>query len=142
MAAIIVLVVFAVGIPIVLLSVFLPMRRNEKITGGIVNCDTFSRKFVFRTDMSRAQVFEALNTRNVGDRLFCSFDPASGVISLSDYTRSSRYNVRVDEYKACTIVRLQDVGFKLGSALMPYKINEFILMKLEAEPALFDLYKF
>ena len=142
MEAIIFLIAFVIFFPIVLLSAFLPVWRNRKITGGIVNYDSFSRKFVFRTEKSRSQVFDALKLRDVSDRMFCSFDPTSDVVSLSDYTSSVRYNVRVDEYDGLSIVRLQQIGMLGGTKPHPLKVNEFILMKLEAEPVPFAEFGF
>ena len=62
-------IVFVVIIPIALYLILKPMFKHNKLLNGIVNYDTFMRKYVFGIALKKEEFYTQLKTPNVYDVL-------------------------------------------------------------------------
>ena len=62
-----VIVFFVVAIPLALYFILKPMFQHNKLLNGVVNYDTFMRKYVFGIELTKDEFFSQLKTRNIND---------------------------------------------------------------------------
>ena len=127
-------------IPLVL-GYAIPIYKNHsKVTGNIINYDSTMRKFVYKINLSYQQVVDLLNTKNDVDELLCAFDFENAVIRFSEYGSHRDYHFRVLECNGFSILKLEQVSLIGMSSFVPYKLNPFIVSKLQAEIIPFSQY--
>lgn len=136
------IIIIAVFIPLIL-SIVIPMYKNhQEVTGDIVNYDTTMRKFVYKTTLSGVEIISSLKARNVMDELTCSFDFNRSVIKFIDLDSNGEYYFQIIEHNDYSVLRLEQVSLIGMSNHIPYKLNPFIVNKLNAEIISFSQYGF
>lgn len=100
------------------------------------------KKFVYKINLSNEQVIELLNMRNVLDELSCTFDLDNFIIRFSEYGSHSDYYFQVQQYNDFSILKLEQVEFISMQNQIPFKLNPFIVNKLQAEIIPFSQYSF
>ena len=133
---------FAIVTPIVLVSVIPMYKNHSKVTGGIINYDSTMRKFVYKINLSSQEIINSLNTKNDVDELSCSFDFEKSVIRFSEYGSHRDYFLKIQEYSGFSILRLEQVALFGMQSSVPYKLNPFMVNKLQAEIVPFSQYSF
>ena len=128
--------------PIVLGNIIPIYKEHSKITGGIVNYDSTMRKFVFKINLSNQEVINLLNIKNDIDELSCTFDFEKSVIRFSEYGSHRDYYFQVEEYNNFSVLKLEQVAFIGMKSSVPYKLNPFMVSKLQAEIVPFSDYGF
>ena len=96
-----------VVIPIALYIIFKPMFRQNKLLNGIVNYDTFMRKFVFRIEITKEEFYSQLKIRNINDVLEYSLNEDCSVITLTMYNMKYSYKIIVDDFNESIILRVE-----------------------------------
>ena len=137
-----VLFFFLILAPIVLGNIIPIYKEHSKITGGIVNYDSTMRKFVFKINLSNQEVINLLNIKNDIDELSCTFDFEKSVIRFSEYGSHRDYYFRVEEYDNFSVLKLEQVALIGMQSSIPYKLNPFMVSKLQAEIVPFSDYGF
>ena len=133
---------FVILIPLVL-GIIIPIyKKNSSVTGGIINYDSGMRKFVYKVNLSYPQMIDLLNTKNDGDELSCTFDFDKAIVRFSEYGSHRNYYFQVQEYSGFSILKLEQVELIGMSSHVPYKLNPFIVSKLQAEIVPFSQYGF
>lgn len=139
---------FAVVI-LIILGVTIPMfKRHRKATGGIVNYDAAMRKFVYKINLRCDEFVELLTDGSDGcidvdiDALSCTVDPGGSVIRFSEYGADKEYRFRIQEYDGFSVLRLEQVALLGMQSSIPYKLNPFMVHKLQAEIVPFSEYGF
>lgn len=133
---------FAFLIPLVL-GIIIPVYKSHyKATGSIINYDTTMRKFVYKVNLSSEDIINLLKIKNDIDELSCTFDFDKSVIRLSDYGSYRDYYFQVQECNGFSILRLEQVTLIGMSSHIPYKLNPFMVRKLQAEIIPFSQYGF
>ena len=133
---------FVILIPLVL-GIIIPIYKNHsKVTGGIINYDSSMRKFVYKVNLSHQQMVDLLNTKNDADELSCTFDFDKAIIRFSEYGSHRNYYFQIQEYSGFSILKLEQVELIGMSSHVPYKLNPFIVNKLQAEIVPFSQYGF
>ena len=117
-------------------------KRHDKVTGGIINYDSTMRKFVYKVHGSIEDMINLLQTKNVVDELSCSFDLHRSVIKFAEYGASSEYYFQVQECNGFSILRLEQVSLIGMQSHIPFKLNPFIVGKLQAEIIPYSQYGF
>ncbi len=117
-------------------------KSHDEVTGGIINYDSAMKKFVYKINLSNEQVIELLNMRNVLDELSCTFDLDNSIIRFSEYGSHSDYYFQVQQYDDVSILKLEQVEFIGMQNQIPFKLNPFIVNKLQAEIIPFSQYGF
>lgn len=139
---VLVLFFFVFLIPLVL-GIIIPIYKNHsKVTNGIINYDSTMKIFVYKINLSNQQIVNLLNTKNEVDELSCTFDFEKSVIRFSDYGSYRDYYFQVQECGDFSILRLVEVSLIEGSSLVSYKLNPFMVGKLQAEIVPFSQYGF
>ena len=133
---------FVILIPLVL-GIIIPIYKNHsKVTGGIINYDSTMRKFVYKINLSSQEIVDLLNTKNDIDELSCTFDFEKSVIRFSDYGSHRDYYFKIQECSDFSVLRLEKVDLIGMQSHVPYKLNPFIVSKLQAEIVPFSQYGF
>ena len=133
---------FVILIPLVL-GIIIPIYKNHsKVTGGIINYDSSMRKFVYKVNLSHQQMVDLLNTKNDVDELSCTFDFDKAIIRFSEYGSHRNYYFQIQECSGFSILKLEQVELIGMSSHVPYKLNPFIVSKLQAEIVPFSQYGF
>ena len=133
---------FAILVPLVL-GIIIPIYKNHsKVCGGIINYDSSMRKFVYKVNLSYQQTVDLLNTKNAVDELSCTFDFDKAIIRFSEYGSHRNYYFQVLEGSGYSILKLEQVELIGMSSHVPYKLNPFIVSKLQAEIVPFSQYGF
>ena len=128
-----------VVIPIALYIIFKPMFRQNKLLNGIVNYDTFMRKFVFRIEITKEEFYSQLKIRNINDVLEYSLNEDCSVITFTMYNMKYSYKIIVDDFNESIILRVEQIQITSRPA---FRINEFFIKKFNATPLEFEKYSF
>lgn len=134
-----VILFFAVLIPVALYLVFKQMFEQRKLLNGVVNYDTFMRKFVFYIAITREEFYSKLKIRNVFDMLEYDFDEQSSVVTFIRYNAEFSYKIKIDEYNEAVVLRVEQIPLVSKTT---YLINEFFIKKFDAKPLEFKEYSF
>ena len=126
-------------IPVVLYVIFKPMFRENKLLNGIVNYDTFMRKFVFRISLTKEEFYSQLKIRNINDILEYSLNDDCSVITFDMYNMKYPYKIIVDDFNESIILRVEQIQVTSKPA---FYINEFFIKKFNATPLEFEKYFF
>lgn len=134
---------------IVLLSVslvlgtYIPLcKENKEACGNIVNYDSTMCKFVYKIFAAKADIINQLQHETDADDLSCSFDFEKSIITLKDYNSSGDYFFQIQECNGFSILRLKQVSLISIKGYIPYKLNPFLVKKLNAEIIPFSQYGF
>lgn len=133
---------FLILIPLVLGIVIPIYKKHKKATNGIINYDDTMRKFVYKVPFSGAEIINLLKTRNVNDELSYTFDFDKSIIEFSEYDAARKYYFRIEDYNGFSILRLEQVELIGMQSYIPYKLNPFMVKKLQAEIIPFSQYGF
>lgn len=128
-----------VVIPVALYIIFKPMFRQNKLLNGIVNYDTFMRKFVFRIEITKEEFYSQLKIRNINDVLEYSLYEDCSVITFTMYNMKYSYKIIVDDFNESIILRVEQIQITTKPA---FRINEFFIKKFNATPLEFEKYSF
>ena len=128
-----------VVIPITLYVIFKPMFRRNKLLNGIVNYDTFMRKFVFRIEIAKEEFYSRLKIRNINNVLEYSLNEDCSVITFTMYNMKYSYKIIVDDFNESIIQRVEQIQITSKPA---FRINEFFIKKFNATPLEFEKYSF
>lgn len=131
---------FVILIPLVFGIVLPAYKKHRKATGGVVNYDSAMRKFVYKVCLSKDEIIDTLSTKSEADELICTFDFEKSAVSFSEYGSSVEYRFEIQEYDDFSILRLTQI--KLIANYMLYKLNPFMVRKLNAEIVPFSQYGF
>ena len=132
-------IVFVVIIPIALYLILKPMFKHNKRLNGIVNYDTFMRKYVFSIALDKGEFYSQLKTPNVQDVLEYTLSNDDTVITFRLYNRKYPYKINVDAFNESIILRVEQLSANSKPA---FYINEFFVKKFNAKPLDFEKYKF
>ena len=117
-------------------------KKHSSVTGGVINYNSSMRKFVYKVNLSYQQVVDLLNTNNDVDELSCTFDFEKAIIRFSEYGSHRDYYFQIQECSGFSILKLEQVELIGMSSHVPYKLNPFIVSKLQAEIVPFSQYDF
>ncbi len=126
--------------PLVLGIVIPIFKDHKKFTGGIINYDVAKRKFVYKVFLSSDEIISILMTKNEIDELSCEIDRGESKIKFSEYGSSRSYYYQIQECKGFSILRLEQAARIVSSSHVPYKLNPFMVKKLQAEIIPFSQY--
>ena len=133
---------FLLLIPLVL-AITIPTYKNHyKATSNVVNYDSMMRKFVYKVCMSSEQLINELKNTTDIDELSCDFDHEISVIKFSEYGSQKEYYFQIQECDGFSILRLEQVTLLGMQSHIPYKLNPFLVSKLQAEIIPFSLNAF
>ena len=133
------IVVFVVMIPIALYLILKPMFKHNKLLNGIVNYDTFMRKYVFSVALGKEEFYSQLKMPNVQDVLEYTLSNDDTVITFRLYNGKYPYKINVDAFNESIILRVEQLSANNKPA---FYINEFFIKKFNAKPLGFEKYKF
>lgn len=124
---------FVILVPIIL-GIIIPIyKSHNKVTGGIINYDSTMRKYVYKANMSSEDIINLLTAKNDVDELSCTFDFNRSVIKFAEYGSDREYYFQVRECNGFSVLRLEQVALIGIQSSIPYKLNPFIVSKLQAE---------
>jgi len=134
---------FFIILVFIVLGIIIPIyKSHHKATGSIANYDSTMRKFVYKVNLSRDDIINLLKIKNDVDELSCTFDVDKSVIKFSEYGSHRDYYFQVQECNGFSILKLEQVSLIGMSSHVPYKLNPFMVSKLQAEIIPFSQYSF
>lgn len=126
---------------LLVLGIIIPIYKNHrKTTGNVINYDSFMCKFVYKISMSKQEIIHKLEIKNATDDLSCTFDFERSVILFAEYGSSREYFFQIQECDGFSILRLEQVPLFGMQSHVPYKLNPFLISKLNAEIIPFSQY--
>ena len=142
---------FYIFLMIVILGVLIPMYvKHAKATGGVVNYNTrfdgTMTKFVYKVYMSREEIINSLKIMNVKDELSCTFDFEKNIIIFTDLsylnpTIKLECFYEIQECDGFSILKLSLVSPLFHERTnIPFKLNPFMVSKINAEIVPFSQY--
>ncbi len=134
------LVFFGILIPIVIEYSGHIYKEHKKATDGIINYDSTMRRFVYKIKLSKQEIIDLLNTKNDADELSCIFDFEESIITFSEYGSRRNYYYQIQECADFSILRLEQVELFGMQSHVPYKLNPFLVEKLQAQIIPFSQY--
>ena len=124
---------FLLLIPLVL-SIIIPIYKNHnKTTNNVINYDSMMRKYVYKVYLSREEIINKLKNTTDLDALSCELDLERSVINFSEYGSNRDYYFQIQECNGFSILKLEQVALLGMSSHIPFKLNPFIVSKLQAE---------
>ncbi len=129
-----VILFFVFAVPVALYLIFKPMFQQRKLLNGVINYDTFMRKFVFQIDFTKEEFYSKLKIHNVNDVLEYDLDEQSSVVTFKRYNAKFPYKVEIDEFKESIVLRVEQIPLVMDKGNVPYYINEFFIKKFGAKP--------
>ena len=133
------IVAFVVMIPIALYLILKPVFKHNKLLNGIVNYDTFMKKYVFSVALGKEEFYSQLKTPNAQDVLEYTLSNDDTVITFRLYNGKYPYKINVDAFNESIILRVEQLSANSKPA---FYINEFFVKKFNAKPLDFEKYKF
>ena len=132
-------IVFVVIISIALYLILKPMLKHNKHLNGIVNYDTFMRKYVFSISLKKEDFYTQLKTPNIYDTLKYTLSNDDTVITFKLYNGNYPYKNDVKVFNELIVLRVEQLSINSRPA---FHINEFFIKKFNAKPLDFEKYKF
>lgn len=134
--------IFIVLILMVVLGHTIPIyKKHAETSANIKNFDSYMRKFVYKVNLPSEIIINALSSRNVVDELYCHFDSENSVIRISEYGSHRDYYYQIIECDGYCILKLEQVALIGMSSHIPYRLNPFMVSKLQAELIPYSEYK-
>ena len=127
-------------IPIVLGTIVPIYKKHSEATGSTINYDATMRRFIYRTQLTYEQIVDLLTMKSDTDELSCTFDFDKAIIRFSDYGSYRDYYFQIQKYDNHSILRLEQVAPIGVQSHIPYKLNPFLVQKLQAEIIPFSQY--
>lgn len=129
-------------LPLVL-GIAVPVYKNHyKATGNIINHNSNMKKFVYKVNLSSKDIISILETKSDIDELSCTFDFKKSVITFEEYGSHREYYFQIQEFDGFAVLKLEQVASVAMQSHIPYKLNPFIISKLQAEIIPFSQYSF
>ena len=100
------------------------------------------KSVLYKINLSSQEIIDLLNAKNDIDELSCSFDFEKSVIRFLEYGSHRDYYFKIQECSNFSILRLEQVALLGMQSHIPYKLNPFIVSKLQAEIVPFSQYGF
>ena len=108
----------------------------------MINYDSFMRKFVYKVPLSRNEIISLLKMSGEIEELTCDINIEKSTIVFSEYGSHRDYYFYIQECDGYSILRLEQVAALGMRSDVPFKLNPFIVGKLEAEVLPFSQYGF
>ncbi len=116
------------------LGIVIPIYKNHNsVTGKTINYDSSMKKYVYRINLSYRKIIDLLSAKSDIDDLSCTFDFERSVIRFSDYTGYKDYSFSIQEFDGSCILRLEQFSSIGVPNQISYKLNPFMVAKLQAE---------
>ena len=129
-------------VPLVLGIIIPVYKKHYKTTGNIINYDSMMRKYVYKVYMSKEEMINKLKNKTDMDELSCDFDFERSIINFSEYGSNKEYYFQILECNGFSVLRLEQVALLGMQSSIPFKLNPFLISKLQAEIIPFSLYGF
>ena len=127
-------------VPLVLGYVVPIYMNHNKATGSVINHDSYMRKFVYKVSLTSDEIFKILSIKNDIDELACDFDFENSIVNISEYGSHKKYYFQIQECGSFSILKLEQVS-PFGN-LVSFKLNPYLVSKLQAELIPFAEYSF
>lgn len=134
-----VMVFFVVIVPVALYFIFKPTFRHNKLLNGVVNYDTFMRKFIFSIGLTKEEFYARLKLRNINDVLEYYLNDDYSIITFTIYNSKYPYKILIDEVNQSIILRVEQIPI---TSRVQELINEFFIKKFNATPLEYSKYPF
>lgn len=130
-------------VSVLVFGMIIPMHKeHEKVCNGVINYDSVMRKFVYKVYLSRQEVITLLKSKNEIDELTCTFNDDETIIKISEYGSNRKYYFQVQELNGFSLLKLEQVSVIGMQSWVPFKLNPFLVKKLNAEIVPFSQHKF
>lgn len=126
-------IILLVIIPVAMLAVSPVVKKHQNVSGNVVNYDPVMHKYVYRVCMSEDEIIKRMETKNVTDDLICRFDTERAVVKISEYGSTLEYYYEIIPFDGYSVLKLNQVSAIGMSSHIPYRLNPYMVEKLNAE---------
>ncbi len=126
------IIIFLFLMAVVLGNIIPVYKSHRATTDSIINHDATMRKFVYKVNLTSDEIINLLMTKNALDELVCEVDSKKSKIKFLEFGSSRDYYYYIQEYNGFSIIRLEQVALT-GQGYIPYKLNPFMINKLQAQ---------
>ncbi len=134
-------IVFVALIPVALYVILKPMLKEQKVSSGIRNQDTFWQNYLFKIKLSKQDFLNQIEIPNITDTMEYTFDNSTMTITFTKHSAHIPYTIIVKELENGCYIRLTKNVFIGDRSNIPYYINEFMIKKFDAELLPYEEYK-
>lgn len=118
----------------IVLSIVVPTyKKHREVTSGIMNYNATMREFVYKIPYIKSVIIEKLKIKNSFDELEYILDIDLCGITFNEYGTSINYEYEIKEYDDFSVLRLKQTPLIAPQSYIPYKLNSFMVQKLDAE---------
>ena len=133
MNPVVLIIIFSVCFLVVGLGIFYKCRELRKVSKGVVNHDNFMREFIFKIDKPEEEILSILSSEIKSDFFSCTLNQNEKTITFYEFRDMNEYKYDIQEYDNYCILRLKQTSFISNIRDVLYKLNPFIVKKLNAE---------
>ncbi len=130
----ILLILFAL---VLLLLLFVPHKEADATfrrgMQGRVNFNGRMSDFVFRVEISKADLLHGLSVKNIHDSTEFQLDIPGETITFEKNNARTQYIFQITEADGICILRLKQIPL-VPMGLIPYHINDFLIRKVDVIP--------
>ena len=135
---VVVIIFLALVIPIVIFHEKERYQSYKKHSNGILNHDASLRRFVYKTDKSADEIWDALKRPNIHTPMKYRFNDADRTVvfcsELPDGYLDITYRLYVSEYEGYSILKVVQADHLLEKNKYALLQNEFWCKRLDATP--------
>lgn len=133
MNPVVLIIIFSVCFAFIGLGIFYRYRELQKVSKGIINYDNFVREFIFKIDKPKEEIISILSSENKSDFFSCTLNQDENNITFYEFGDKNEYKYDIQEYDNYCILRLKQTSIVSNIRDVLYKLNPFIVKKLNAK---------
>ena len=114
--------------------------KDRKVRNGVMNSDTFMRRYVYALKCGKQDVIDKLSTHSAYDKPEYLFDEEALIITFIHLNAKSKYQLSFIERDNCNYLYVHQIDW-LQKSHIPYMINEFWIKKVDAVPVEYSFFE-
>lgn len=135
------LIAFALAMIVILYDRRIIFTGRKRASKGIVNHDTFMTSFVYRVDLTAAEVFEKLRVPNINDGMkYALSEDRKTITFMMDPGQIEPCDLHLEPCgKGCLLRVRRTRPFAVNNVRdLPYLMDPFWINKVQAEPVAYS----
>ena len=133
MDPVVLIIIFSICFLVAGLGVFYKCRELRKVSKGVVNHDNFMREFIFKIDKPEEEILFILSAEIKSDFFSCTLNQIEKTITFYEFGDKNEYKYDIQGFNNYCFLRLKQTSFVSDIRDILYKLNPFIVKKLDAE---------
>lgn len=133
MDPVVLIIILSICFVVAGLGIFYNCRELHKVSKSVVNHDNFMREFIFKIDKSEEEIISILSAENKSDFFSCTLNQNEKTMTFYEFAGKNEYRYDIQDFGDNCILRLKQTSCFSDIRDVLYKLNPFIVKKLNAE---------